>query len=196
MKVLFLGDIFGSAGRRAVKHFVPRLRREHAVDLCIGNSENSAGGSGVTIDGAEELLGYGLDLLTSGNHIWDKREIYPYLESSERVLRPLNYGTTDVPGRGWGMYQALDGTDLVVINLQGRTYMQPIDNPFGPTLSPRSSVRSVTYLSGPDTPQTRLWGQDLNPRSLSYELDRVPRTIVWQKYDCGNSRFHHMRAID
>ena len=69
-------------------------------------------------------------MITSGNHIWDKREIYPYLDASERVLRPLNYGTHDVPGRGWGMYQALDGNDLAVINLQGRTYMQPIDNPF------------------------------------------------------------------
>ena len=65
-----------------------------------------------------------------GNHIWDKREIYPYLESNDRVLRPLNYGTHGVPGRGWGAYQALDGTDLAVINLQGRTYMQQIENPF------------------------------------------------------------------
>ena len=65
-----------------------------------------------------------------GNHIWDKREIYPYLEANERVLRPLNYGTHGVPGRGWGIYHALDGTELAVINLQGRTYMQPIDNPF------------------------------------------------------------------
>ena len=76
------------------------------------------------------LLAAGVDVITSGNHIWDKREIYPYLEASERVLRPLNYGTHEVPGRGWGTYQALDGTDIAVINLQGRTYMQPIENPF------------------------------------------------------------------
>jgi metallophosphoesterase (TIGR00282 family) len=69
-------------------------------------------------------------VITSGNHIWDKRDIYPYLERTDRVLRPLNYGTVDVPGRGWGVYQALDGSDLAVINLQGRTFMQPIDNPF------------------------------------------------------------------
>ena len=76
------------------------------------------------------MLAAGVDVITSGNHIWDKREIYPYLETSERVLRPLNYGTHEVPGRGWGTYQALDGTDIAVINLQGRTYMQPIENPF------------------------------------------------------------------
>jgi metallophosphoesterase (TIGR00282 family) len=71
-----------------------------------------------------------VDVITSGNHIWDKREIYPYLETSDRVLRPLNYGTHEVPGRGWGAYQALDGTDLAVINLQGRTTMAQIENPF------------------------------------------------------------------
>ena len=72
----------------------------------------------------------GVDVITSGNHIWDKREIYPFLEANDRVLRPLNYGTHDVPGRGWGVYSALDGTDVAVINLQGRTYMQQIENPF------------------------------------------------------------------
>ncbi len=69
-------------------------------------------------------------MITSGNHIWDKREIYAYLDQTERVLRPLNYGTHGVPGRGWGTYEALDGSELAVVNLQGRTFMQPIDNPF------------------------------------------------------------------
>ena len=94
------------------------------------NGENVAGGMGLTPSTADALLAAGVDVITSGNHIWDKREIYPYLEANDRVLRPLNYGTHEVPGRGWGTYQALDGTDLAVINLQGRTYMQPIENPF------------------------------------------------------------------
>ena len=85
---------------------------------------------GLTVSTAEALFGVGVDVITSGNHIWDKKEVLPFLDVSERVLRPLNYGTHDVPGRGWGIYQALDGNDLAVINLQGRTYMQPIDNPF------------------------------------------------------------------
>ena len=85
---------------------------------------------GLTISTADALFAHGVDVVTSGNHIWDKREIYPALESNDRILRPLNYGTTGVPGRGWGVYHALDGTELAVINLQGRTYMQPIENPF------------------------------------------------------------------
>jgi metallophosphoesterase (TIGR00282 family) len=85
---------------------------------------------GLTISTADALLGAGVDVVTSGNHIWDKREIYDYLERSDRVLRPLNYGHEGVPGRGWGVYEALDGTHLAVVNVIGRTFMQPLDNPF------------------------------------------------------------------
>ena len=125
-----IGDVIGKPGRQAVEQQLPQIRDERRVDFVTANGENLAGGMGLTVSTAEALFHAGVDVITSGNHIWDKREIYPYLESSDRVLRPLNYGTTDVPGRGWGTYQALDGTDLVVINLQGRTYMQPIENPF------------------------------------------------------------------
>jgi metallophosphoesterase (TIGR00282 family) len=85
---------------------------------------------GLTVSTAESLFAAGVDVITSGNHIWDKREIYPFLDQSERVLRPHNYGTQGVPGRGWGIFEALDGSEVAVINLQGRTYMQPIENPF------------------------------------------------------------------
>jgi 2',3'-cyclic-nucleotide 2'-phosphodiesterase len=109
---------------------LPGLRQERGIDFVTANGENLAGGMGLTISTAEALFGAGVDVITSGNHIWDKKEILPFLDASERVLRPLNYGTHDVPGRGWGIYQALDGSDVAVINLQGRTYMQQIDNPF------------------------------------------------------------------
>ncbi len=125
-----IGDVIGKPGRLAVEKTLPDLRTERRVDFVTANGENLAGGMGLTPSLAEALFAAGVDVITSGNHIWDKKEIYPYLERTERVLRPLNYGTHDVPGRGWGIYQALDGTDLAVINLQGRTYMQPIDNPF------------------------------------------------------------------
>jgi metallophosphoesterase (TIGR00282 family) len=129
-RVLMIGDVIGKPGRLAIESILPGLREERAIDFATANGENLAGGMGLTGSTADSLLAAGIDVITSGNHIWDKREIYEYLERSDRVLRPLNYGTEGVPGRGWGTYQALDGTDLAVINLQGRTFMQPIDNPF------------------------------------------------------------------
>ena len=115
-RVLMIGDVIGKPGRQALEALLPILREERSIDFAAST--------------ADALLEHGVDVITSGNHIWDKKEIYPSLESSDRILRPLNYGTHGVPGRGWGTYQALDGTDLAVINLQGRTYMQPIESPF------------------------------------------------------------------
>ncbi len=125
-----IGDVIGKPGRQAIERCLPELREERGIDFVTANGENLAGGMGLTASTAEAILAAGVDVITSGNHIWDKREIYPFLDQSDRVLRPLNYGTHDVPGRGWGTYEALDGTDVAVVNLQGRTYMQPIDNPF------------------------------------------------------------------
>jgi metallophosphoesterase (TIGR00282 family) len=129
-RVLMIGDVIGKPGRIAVEQLLPGLRDERGIDFVTANGENLAGGMGLTVSTAEALFAAGVDVVTSGNHIWDKREIYPFLDSSERVLRPLNYGTHGVPGRGWGTYEALDGSELAVVNVQGRTYMQPIDNPF------------------------------------------------------------------
>jgi metallophosphoesterase (TIGR00282 family) len=125
-----VGDVIGKPGRQALEAILPPLREERGLDFVTANGENLAGGMGLTVSTADALFAHGVDVITSGNHIWDKREIYPALEANDRILRPLNYGTTGVPGRGWAVHQALDGTDLVVINLQGRTYMQPIENPF------------------------------------------------------------------
>ena len=129
-RVLLIGDVIGSPGRKAVEALLPSIRDERSIDFVTANGENLAGGMGLTPSTADALFAAGVDVITSGNHIWDKREIYPALESNDRILRPLNYGTTGVPGRGWGVYHALDGSELAVINLQGRTYMQPIENPF------------------------------------------------------------------
>ena len=129
-RVLMIGDVIGKPGREALEALLPPLRDERSIDFVTANGENLAGGMGLTISTADALFAHGVDVITSGNHIWDKKEIYPALESNDRILRPLNYGHEGVPGRGWGTYHALDGTDLAVINLQGRTYMQPIENPF------------------------------------------------------------------
>ena len=125
-----IGDVIGSPGRKAIEVSLPALRDERSIDFVTANGENLAGGMGLTASTAEALFAHGVDVITSGNHIWDKREIYESLERDDRILRPLNYGTSGVPGRGWGVFHALDGTELAVINLQGRTYMQPIENPF------------------------------------------------------------------
>jgi len=130
VKVLFLGDVFGKPGRQAVQRLVPRLITRHGIDLVVANAENSAGGSGVTPDSADELLACEIDLLTSGNHIWSKREVVPYLErAGSRLLRPANY-PKGAAGRGRGVATTPDGRRLGVVNLEGRVFMKNLDDPF------------------------------------------------------------------
>jgi metallophosphoesterase (TIGR00282 family) len=130
LRVLMVGDLIGKPGRRALEEVLPELRDRRGIGFVTANGENVAGGMGLTIGTARQLLAAGVDVITSGNHIWDKREIYPELEREERILRPLNYGGDGVPGRGWGLFHAADGTEVAVVNAQGRTFMQPIDSPF------------------------------------------------------------------
>jgi metallophosphoesterase (TIGR00282 family) len=130
VKVLFLGDVFGKPGRQAVARQVPRLITSEGLDLVIANGENAAAGSGITPDLAEELLAAEIDLLTSGNHIWSKREIVPYLDQPNcRLLRPANYPPGS-PGRGRGVATTPDGRRLGVVNLEGRVFMKNLDDPF------------------------------------------------------------------
>jgi metallophosphoesterase (TIGR00282 family) len=125
-----VGDVIGKPGREALERVLPILREELGIHLVTANGENMAGGMGLTTGTAATLFAAGVDVITSGNHIWDKREIYPALETDERILRPHNYGSDGIPGRGWGVYEAADGTDVAVLNFQGRTFMIPIENPF------------------------------------------------------------------
>src|SRR5215831_11601268 len=129
MRILFIGDIFAAPGRRIVSEHLQDIVETNGIDLSIANAENSAGGFGVTPSVAEELLGMGLDVLTSGNHVWDKREIYDYLGRQPRLLRPANYPSGS-PGQGYGVFRARNGVECAVINLQGRVYMPNIDCPF------------------------------------------------------------------
>lgn len=125
-----VGDVIGKPGRVALERILPELRDERHIDLVTANGENLAGGMGLTVNTAASLFAAGVDVITSGNHIWDKREIYAELDRDERILRPINYGESNVPGRGWGVFHAHDGTEVAVINAQGRTYMAQIENPF------------------------------------------------------------------
>jgi 2',3'-cyclic-nucleotide 2'-phosphodiesterase len=128
MNILFIGDIFGSPGRKIVANHLQDIVQTNAIDLCIANAENAAGGFGITPSIAEELFGLGLDVLTSGNHVWDKRELYDYFARQPRLLRPANY--PDAPGRGVVILHARNGVSCAVMNLQGRTYMPITDCPF------------------------------------------------------------------
>jgi metallophosphoesterase (TIGR00282 family) len=128
VKILFVGDIFGSPGRRIVADHVEDIVRANQIDLAIANAENAAGGFGITPAIAEDLFALGLDVLTSGNHVWDKRELYDYLNRQPRLLRPANY--PDGPGHGLVTVKARNGVECAVINLQGRTYMPSTDCPF------------------------------------------------------------------
>ncbi len=134
--------MFGKPGRQAVQRLVPRLIAREKVDLVVANAENSASGIGVTPDSAEELLAAEVDLLTSGNHIWAKREILPYLERpGSRLLRPANY-PPGAPGRGHAVISTPDGRKLGVLNLEGRVFMKAIDDPFRAALEGVEALRA------------------------------------------------------
>ena len=115
-RILMIGDIIGKPGRVVIEQVLSGIRDERGIDFVTANGENVAGGMGLTPSTAEALLAAGVDVITSGNHIWDKREIYPFLETSDRVLRPLNYGTHDVPGRGWVIHGALPGEAVDILH--------------------------------------------------------------------------------
>ena len=129
MRLLFIGDIFASAGRGIVADRLHYILSTEQIDLAIANAENSAGGFGITPLIAEELFKLGLDVLTSGNHIWDKREIGEYLDKQPRLIRPANY-VDDLPGRGWTVVKGRNNVQVAVINLQGRAHMPSTDCPF------------------------------------------------------------------
>jgi 2',3'-cyclic-nucleotide 2'-phosphodiesterase len=153
VKILFIGDIVGEPGRRAVKTLLPRLREQHALDFVIANGENSAGGSGITPKIAVEIFSAGVDVITSGDHLWDQKEVLELLTGENRFLRPLNY-PPEVPGRGSGIFQVTNpqakspGPILVgVVNAQGRTFMQPpLDNPFPLALAEVKKLREQTKI--------------------------------------------------
>lgn len=129
MQILFIGDIMGRPGREALARALPSVRKEYGnFDFIIANGENSAAGRGITEKVMKELFSSGVDILTSGNHIWDKKEFVPFLDSELRVLRPANH-PSGTPGRGFGIYEK-NGKKLAVISLQGRTFMPPLDCPF------------------------------------------------------------------
>ncbi|MBM3249986.1 MAG: TIGR00282 family metallophosphoesterase [Candidatus Omnitrophica bacterium] len=145
MKVLFIGDIVGSPGREAVRRLVPELRQGQALDFVIANAENAAGGSGITAKVAEELFSSGVDVLTSGDHIWKKREIFEIINQEPRILRPANF-PGGAPGAGCGVFKAHNGRSAGVINVNGRVFMEPLDCPFKAALSCAEEILKKTKV--------------------------------------------------
>jgi len=140
MTILFIGDIVGRPGRDLVQKGLRALIEHYDVDLTIANAENAAAGFGLTRDIGETLLDWGIDVMTSGNHIWDKKEVLEYIPAEPRLLRPANY-PAGVPGRGSCVAQTRDGRSVGVINVMGRVFMAPLDDPFAVALREIEAVR-------------------------------------------------------
>ncbi len=145
MKLLFIGDIVGQPGRRAVKELVPKLCQEHGIALVIANGENSAGGSGVTPKIAGELFAAGVDVITSGDHLWDQKEVIDLLHQEPRFVRPLNY-PPGTPGQGSVVVRKEGRTPVAVLNLQGRTFMADLENPFHAARAEVDRLRRQTRI--------------------------------------------------
>jgi metallophosphoesterase (TIGR00282 family) len=152
VKLLFIGDIVGQPGRRAVKELVPRLREAHGIHFVIANGENSAGGSGITPKTADEIFSAGVDVITSGDHLWDQKDVIDLLQNEKRFLRPLNY-PPGTPGQGSGVFEVrgMSGEGkgfppVAVLNLQGRTFMPDLENPFHAARAEVDKLRQQTKL--------------------------------------------------
>jgi len=129
VRFLFLGDVVGKPGRQILESELPGLVEKYKADMVVANGENAAGGIGITPEVMEELFSLGINVLTSGNHIWDKKEIVAAMDGEDRILRPANYPPA-LPGSGLGFYEGSNGLLVAVINLAGRIFMSPVDCPF------------------------------------------------------------------
>ncbi|MDO8661616.1 MAG: TIGR00282 family metallophosphoesterase [Candidatus Omnitrophota bacterium] len=145
MKILFIGDIVGSPGRRAINKLLPGLREEHSLDFVIANAENASGGSGIIPKVADELFASGVDVLTSGDHIWKRKEIFELISREKRILRPINFSTA-APGRGSEIFKTKSGEKIGVINVNGRVFMDPLECPFKTTLAAQKELIQETKI--------------------------------------------------
>lgn len=140
MRILFIGDIFGKPGRDVARRAIPALVERESLDLVIANVENSAAGFGVTGDIADTILSYGVDAMTSGNHLWDKKEVLDYIPRQPKLLRPANF-PAGTPGRGSYVAKTRTGEPVGIVNLMGRVFMNPLDDPFAVALREVDALR-------------------------------------------------------
>ena len=145
MRLLFIADVVGEPGRRAVSELVPVLRGRRGIDLVVANGENSAGGSGITPKTADEIFAGSVDIITCGDHLWDQKQVMELLEREPRFIRPLNY-PAGTPGKGTALFERPGKSPVAVVNLQGRTFMPPLENPFLCVQEEIERLRQVTPL--------------------------------------------------
>ena len=145
MKILFIGDVVGSPGRHAINKLLSGLKDAYAIDFVIVNAENASGGSGITAKVSAELFAAGVDVLTSGDHIWKKREIFELINQEERILRPLNF-PSGAPGRGAAVFKSVKGIKVGVINVNGRVFMDALECPFKTTLKAAEELAKETKV--------------------------------------------------
>lgn len=143
VNILFIGDIVGEPGRKAVKQLLPRLRKRFAVDVVIANGENAAGGAGITPRTADEIFSSGVDVMTTGDHLWDQKEVVELLEREPRFLRPINY-PPGTPGQGGGVFHIPGRGAVGVINVQGRVFMPDLESPFSTAQAEAQRLRPHT----------------------------------------------------
>jgi 2',3'-cyclic-nucleotide 2'-phosphodiesterase len=144
-RILFIGDIVGKPGRELLRRGLSAIVDAHDIDLVLANGENTAAGFGVTPDIAKTLFEYGVDAMTSGNHIWDKKEVLEYIAGEPRLLRPANF-PVGTPGRGRGLYRTRRGQAVGVVNVMGRVFMAPLDDPFAVVLKEIEALRAETRV--------------------------------------------------
>ncbi|NLL51262.1 MAG: TIGR00282 family metallophosphoesterase [Peptococcaceae bacterium] len=144
MQILFIGDIVGRPGREAIKSLLPAIKKEYKPALIVANAENASGGRGLTKDVAEELFANGLDFLTMGNHVWDQKEITKFIDNEQRLIRPANY-PKGAPGKGYGFVYC-NGFKIGIINLLGRIFLAPLENPFSMVMSLINNIASETPI--------------------------------------------------
>ena len=146
MNILFIGDIFAKPGREIARRAIPAIVATRAIDLVIANVENTAAGFGVTGDIADTILEFGVDVMTSGNHVWDKKEVLDYIARQPRLLRPANF-PTGAPGRGSVVARTRTGEPVGVLNLMGRVFMTPLDDPFALAIRELDTLRAKTKVT-------------------------------------------------
>jgi 2',3'-cyclic-nucleotide 2'-phosphodiesterase len=145
MRILFVGDVMGKPGRELLRRGLQGIVDTYDIDFVIANAENSAAGFGVTPDIAKTLVELGVDAMTSGNHIWDKKEVFDYIAGEPKLLRPANF-PAGVPGRGRGLYRTRRGEPIGVVNIMGRVFMAPLDDPFAGVLREIEALRAETRV--------------------------------------------------